>query len=205
MLNNKLIVGLTGGIGSGKTVATDWFAEQGIDIVDADVIAHTIVAKATPTLAAIHDAFGDWVINEVGELNRPALREHVFTNPEALIQLESITHPAIRKEIENQLSKSTSDYIILSAPLLLESGQEELPNLCQRILVIDTPEEIQLARASQRDGQTIEKIKKVMANQLSRAKRNAQADDIVINNGSVENLHNLLIPLHQKYLLMSQQ
>ena len=200
-----LVVGLTGGIGSGKSAASDWFAQQGIDIIDADVIAHAVVAKDSPTLQKIHRKFGDWVLNSEGEMDRAAVRTHVFSHPEALIELESITHPAIRELAKTQLLASTSPYIILSAPLLIEGAEAGLANLCQRILVIDASEDTQLTRASQRDDQSIQKIKAIMINQLSREQRNRHADDIIVNEGDLTTLYSKLEQLHQAYLTLAQQ
>lgn len=202
---NRLVVGLTGGIGSGKSATSAWFAKQGIDIIDADVIAHDVVAKGSTTLRSIQKKFGDWVINAAGEMDRAAVRTHVFTYPEALVELESITHPAIREAAREQLLTSTSDYIILSAPLLIEAAEAGLANLCQRILVIDAFEDTQLERASQRDEQSLPKIKAIMANQLNREQRNSYADDVVINNDDLATLYAQLEPLHQDYLRLAQQ
>ncbi|WP_298979988.1 dephospho-CoA kinase [uncultured Psychrobacter sp.] len=203
--NNKLVIGLTGGIGSGKSATSDWFAAKGIDIIDADVIAHEVVAKGSATLRKIQKKFGDWVINRKGEMDRAAVRTHVFTHPEALIELESITHPAIREAAKEQLAASTSEYIILSAPLLIEAAEAGLANLCQRILVVDASEGTQLERASLRDAQSVPKIKAIMANQLSREARNSHADDVVVNDGDIAALHLQLEPLHQTYLALAQQ
>jgi dephospho-CoA kinase len=203
--NNKLVIGLTGGIGSGKSATSDWFAAKGIDIIDADVIAHEVVAKGSATLRKIQKKFGDWVINGKGEMDRAAVRTHVFTHPEALIELESITHPAIREAAKEQLAASTSEYIILSAPLLIEAAEAGLANLCQRILVVDASECTQLERASLRDAQSVPKIKAIMANQLSREARNSHADDVVVNDGDIAALHLQLEPLHQTYLALAQQ
>lgn len=203
--NKRLVVGLTGGIGSGKSATSAWFATQGIDIIDADVIAHQVVAKGSSTLRRIQKKFGDWAINAAGEMDRAAVRTHVFTYPEALIELESITHPAIREAAKEQLAASTSAYIILSAPLLIEAAEAGLANLCQRILVVDSSEQTQLARASLRDAQSIPKIKAIMANQLGREERNRYADDVVVNEGDLAALHLQLEPLHQTYLTLAEQ
>jgi len=203
--NKTLVVGLTGGIGSGKSAASAWFAEQGIDIIDADVIAHETVAKGSDTLRKIQKKFGDWVLNGDGSMNRAAVRTHVFTNPEALIELEAITHPAIRETAKAQLDASTSPYVILSAPLLIEAAEAGLANLCQRVLVMDATEDTQLARASQRDDQSIQKIKAIMTNQLSREERNRHADNVVLNEGDLTSLYAQLAPLHQEYLMLAQQ
>ncbi len=203
--SKRLVVGLTGGIGSGKSATSAWFAAKGIDIIDADVIAHEVVVKGSPTLRKIQKKFGDWVINASGNMDRAAVRTHVFTHPAALVELESITHPAIREAAKEQLAASTSDYVVLSAPLLIEAAEAGLANLCQRILVVDACEETQLARASLRDAQTVPKIKAIMANQLSRAERNRHADDVVTNEGDLAALHLQLEPLHQNYLALTQQ
>lgn len=203
--SKTLVIGLTGGIGSGKSAASDWFAEQGIDIIDADVIAHQVVAKGSSTLRKIQKKFGNWVLNGNGEMDRAAVRTHVFTHPEALIELEAITHPAIRETAKLQLAASTSPYVVLSAPLLIEAAEAGLANLCQRILVMDAAVDTQLARASQRDEQSIQKIKAIMVNQLSREERNQHADDVVLNDGNLSDLYLKLEPLHQSYLTLAQQ
>ncbi|WP_352309757.1 dephospho-CoA kinase [Psychrobacter sp. W2-37-MNA-CIBAN-0211] len=203
--SKTLVIGLTGGIGSGKSAASDWFAEQGIDIIDADVIAHQVVAKGSSTLRKIQKKFGNWVLNDNGEMDRAAVRTHVFTHPEALIELEAITHPAIRETAKLQLAASTSPYVVLSAPLLIEAAEAGLANLCQRILVMDAAVDTQLARASQRDEQSVQKIKAIMVNQLSREERNQHADDVVLNEGNLADLYLKLEPLHQSYLTLAQQ
>lgn len=203
--SKTLVVGLTGGIGSGKSAASAWFAEQGIDIIDADVIAHEVVAKGSATLRKIQKKFGDWVLNSDGTMDRAAVRTHVFTYPEALIDLEAITHPAIREAAKLQLTASTSPYVVLSAPLLLEAAEAGLANLCQRILVMDATEETQLARASKRDEQSVQKIKAIMTNQLSREERNRQADNVVLNESDLASLYAKLAPLHEDYLTLAQQ
>lgn len=197
------VVGLTGGIGSGKTQVSNWFASRGIDIIDADVIAHEVVKAGSPTLAKIVKKFGDWVLDPAGELNRRAMREYVFGKPQALMDLEQITHPAIHQQAKEQLALSRSPYIILVAPLLLEASEAGLVHLCHRILVVDSREELQLERASQRDGQNRQRIENIMANQLKRHERIAQAHDVVENNYSLEDLYLQLEPLHQQYLALA--
>ncbi|PIE47887.1 MAG: dephospho-CoA kinase [Gammaproteobacteria bacterium] len=201
----KLVIGLTGGIGSGKTAATDWFAEQGIEIIDADVIAHQIVTKGSPTLKKIAETFGMQVLTKEGELNRQAMRKLVFDSKHAtknLAKLEAITHPAIREQAKAELEQAGSPYVIISAPLLLESQEAGLASLCKRIVLIDVPEKLQLERASKRDGLTEEKIKAVMTKQLSRQARLAQVDDIVTNDGTLAELYAKLHSLHEQYLEM---
>lgn len=198
------VVGLTGGIGSGKSQVSRWFEQQGITVIDADVLARDVVAKGSSTLNKVVKKFGDWVLDESGELDRRAMREYVFARPQALMDLEQITHPAIRQRARDLLAQSTSAYTLIVAPLLLEGSEAGLANLCQRILVVDSEEALQLARASQRDGQTREKIEKIMANQLTRADRVSRAHDVVTNNGTLEALHAQLIPLHDLYLSLAK-
>jgi dephospho-CoA kinase len=191
------ILGLTGGIGSGKSAASQWFETQGITVVDADIVAREIVEKGQPALQHIQAAFGDWVLLENGELDRRALREHIFQNPEARQVLENITHPAIRQSIIQQLQAATSPYVVLVSPLLFETKQHLLT---QHTLLIDATEELQIQRASQRDGQSIEQIHKIIQAQMPRQKKRELADDIVLNDGHLEHLYRHLEPLHQAYL-----
>ncbi|ENW28075.1 dephospho-CoA kinase [Acinetobacter lwoffii] len=196
----KFVLGLTGGIGSGKSAASQWFEAQGITVVDADVVAREVVAIGQPALAQIQQVFGDWVLLEDGSLNRRALREYIFQSPEARKTLESITHPAIRTSIIQQLHAAQSPYAILVSPLLFETNQHELT---QHTLLIDATIELQIERASQRDGQNIEQIRNIIAAQMSREQKQTMADDIVLNDGHLDHLYTHLRPLHQKYLNMA--
>jgi len=156
-----LIIGLTGGIGSGKTAASDYFAlSYDIEVVDADIVAREVVMQGQPALQAIADHFGQHILLEDGSLNRAALREIVFANPQQRKVLESITHPAIRAMIQHKLSISRSPYTLLVSPLLFESGQYQFAH---RNLVIDVSEELQWQRASARDNVSSEQIKQIMA------------------------------------------
>ncbi|MCU4412707.1 dephospho-CoA kinase [Acinetobacter sp. WU_MDCI_Axc73] len=193
----SFILGLTGGIGSGKSAASQWFETQGITVVDADIVAREVVEIGQPVLKKIQDNFGDWVLSPDGSLNRRALREHIFQNPSARHQLEQITHPAIRQSIIQQLQNATSPYVILVSPLLFETDQYQLTD---RTLLIDTSEAIQIERASQRDGQDSEHIKKIIAAQMPREQKRHIADDIVINDGHLDHLYQQLANLHQRYL-----
>lgn len=194
------ILGLTGGIGSGKSAASHWFEAQGIDVIDADIVAREIVTPGQPALAQIQSSFGDWVLLENGELNRQALREYIFKSPEARQQLEAITHPAIRSSIIEQLAAAESPYAILVSPLLFETNQHQLTN---RTLLIDASIDLQIMRATQRDGQSIEQIEKIIAAQMPRTEKQRLADDIVINDGQLEHLYTQLEHLHQQYLKLS--
>ncbi|NHB64141.1 dephospho-CoA kinase [Acinetobacter sp. GFQ9D192M] len=198
----KFVLGLTGGIGSGKSAASQWFEAQGIAVVDADIVAREIVDIGQPALQQIQQAFGDWVLLEDGSLNRRALRDHIFQSPEARKTLENITHPAIRTSIIQQLHAAQSPYAILVSPLLFETNQHELT---QHTLLIDAAIELQIQRASQRDGQNVEQIQKIIAAQMPREQKCAMADDIVLNDGELEHLYAHLTPLHEKYLKMAAQ
>lgn len=191
------ILGITGGIGSGKSAATQWFESQGISVVDADIVAREVVEPGQPALQAIQQAFGDWVLLEDGNLDRRALREHIFQFPEARQTLEKITHPAIRQSIIQQLQQAESPYVILVSPLLFETNQHQLTH---HTLLVDADEQTQLQRASQRDGQSEEQIRKIIAAQMPRAQKQQLANDIVINDGLLEHLHQQLKPLHLSYL-----
>lgn len=191
------VVGLTGGIGSGKSVATAEFEKLGITIVDADVVARQVVMPGTPCLQAIEKHFGSRLLTESGELNRKALRQRIFSNPEEKDWLNKLLHPAIREEILTQLKQAQSPYVILSAPLLLENGLEKY---CQRVLVVDVPESTQIERTIQRDESPKEEIEAIMKSQLNRNKRLQKADDILSNDGSIEELRRLVVKLHKRYL-----
>jgi dephospho-CoA kinase len=184
------ILGVTGGIGSGKSAATDHFFSLGIHIVDADVIAHELVARGSPLLLTIKEHFGDDILlgsDELNnaELNRVKLREIVFNNPQEKKWLENLLHPLIRKKIRAELAAANSHYAILSAPLLFENN---LQLEVDRVLVIDCDESLQHERASLRDNSDREMIKKIMQQQLDRSTRLARADDVIENMGSLADL-----------------
>ena len=195
------VVGLTGGIGSGKTAASDYLHSLGIDVVDADVVARDVVAIGQPALAKIAQHFGTAVLLADGSLNRSALRTIVFNNADERKVLETITHPAIRQEILQKLTASVSPYTLLVSPLLFESGQYQFAH---RNLVIDASEDLQRQRAAMRDGVSSEQINNIMAAQLTRTERNRRADDIVINHGDLADLYQQLYAVHQQYLQLSQ-
>lgn len=196
------IVGLTGGIGSGKTAASDYLASLGIDVVDADVVARDVVSIGQPALAAIADHFGRSILTADGSLNRAALRDIVFHSPSERKALEAITHPAIRQGIQQQLAASLSPYTLLVSPLLFESGQYQFAH---RNMVVDASEDLQRQRASVRDGVSSEQIARIIAAQLPRAERLKRADDVVVNHGNLADLYQQLDALHHKYLQLSQQ
>ncbi|MBZ2189675.1 dephospho-CoA kinase [Alcanivorax sp. JB21] len=194
------VVGLTGGIGSGKTAASDYLAEKGIVVVDADLASRVVVEPGQPALDEIEARFGSSVIAADGTLDRRALRERVFADPEERKALEAITHPAIGAEIMRQLQAARSPYTVLVSPLLLETSQHKM---AQRILLVDVPEALQIARTTARDTVAAEQVEAIMAAQMPRAEKLARADDVVVNDGDLSHLHAQLDTLHAQYLAMT--
>ena len=177
------IIGLTGGIGSGKSFVAAHFAKLGIRVVDADAVAREVVAKGEPALARIREHFGEDIVLPTGELDRRALRGIIFADPAEKKWLENLLHPIIRLRIVEQLQAATSPYAILESPLLLETDQHLL---VEKIILVDVDEATQIARASARDGSDVEQIKSIIASQMPRAKKLKKADFVIDNGGSRE-------------------
>ena len=194
------IIGLTGGIASGKTYAANIFKSLGATVIDADVIAREVVAKGTPALAEITAHFGDSILDTRQELNRDLLRDKIFADVTEKKWLENLLHPIIRKEIQHRLTKVITPYCLLVIPLLLETNYQDLVN---RILVIDAPEQLQIDRACKRDNSQPEKIKQIMLTQASRSQRLALADDIIVNDGDLTKLTKQVEKLHEFYYSLS--
>jgi len=192
-----LVVGLTGGIGSGKTAASDYFKVLGIDVIDADLASRVVVEPGQPALAAIAEHFGSDVLLANGELNRAALREKIFTDPQQKQWLENLLHPLIGAEIDRQLAAVTSPYALFVSPLLLETQQSLR---CGRIIVVDVDVDTQVKRATSRDNNSEAMIRNIINSQMPRADRLSRADDIVSNSGSLAELHQQIDRLHQRYL-----
>jgi dephospho-CoA kinase len=191
------ILGVTGGIGSGKSTATDIFESLGIEVVDADSIAREIVTLGSPALHQISLHFGKNILLASGELDRSALRACIFSDVTEKKWLEDLLHPLICILITERLKRITSSYGILSSPLLFESGQDSLVN---RTLVIDCPEDTQLQRATKRDHISTAQVKAIMTTQLAREQRNEKADDVIENVGNLENLRREINDYHLKLL-----
>ncbi len=197
-----MIVGLTGGIGSGKSEVSRRFQALGITVIDSDEVARQVVEPDSSALQTIAAHFGKNILNANGTLNRGQLRQIIFADAQEKIWLEKFLHPIIRQETIRQLQLAESDYVILASPLLLETTQHQLVN---RVLVIDADEELQLIRASERDQNNREQIAKIMATQMSRANRRAKADDIIYNHGDLTELDDQVEKLHAHYLTLSQK
>ena len=198
-----LVVGLTGGIAAGKSTATAFFQERGVPVIDADEVARDVVAAGTPGLAAVVAAFGSQILQADGTLDRRRLRERVFADPAERQRLEAILHPLIEAEIRSRLRQVAGPYCILAIPLLIESPR--LRALVHRILVIDVPVEVQLARLMQRDRMSAEQCQAMLAAQASRARRLEAADDVVDNATDIVALTHQLESVHTRYLELAGQ
>jgi dephospho-CoA kinase len=192
-----LIVGLTGGIASGKTTVADLFAARGVPLVDADVSAREVVAPGSAGLAEVVAAFGPEILTPAGELDRRALRERVFAAPAERQRLEAILHPLIGRHLHQGLQAATGPYVLLVAPLLLEGT---LKKTVHRVLVVDVPEETQIQRVMARDGSGRAEAEAILAAQMPRPERLAQADDVIVNNDGLDALERQVEQLHRKYL-----
>lgn len=196
------VVGITGGIGSGKSAVTNILERKGINIVDADIVARQVVEPGSTALKQIEAHFGPSIISIDGSLDRAALRKIVFKAPEERQWLESLLHPLIRETILEQLTESKSSYAILSSPLLLETNQHELVD---HIVVVDVPEETQIQRTTRRDDNSIEQVKAIISAQIPRPERLKHADSIISNNGDLLSLEQKVTKLHQQLLFKAQQ
>ena len=196
------VVGVTGGIGSGKTAVTDRFSQLGITIVDADLASRVIVEPGRKALVEIAEHFGDDILLHNGELNRAELRKRIFSDSDEKTWLEQLTHPLIGEEIRRQLDNSTSPYTIFVSPLLIETTQAQLAH---RILLVDVTVEVQISRTMHRDANSEEQVRAIIASQASRADRHAKADDIILNDQGLDWLDQEVARLHQHYLELAQQ
>ncbi|MGF1692833.1 dephospho-CoA kinase [Photobacterium kagoshimensis] len=197
-----MVVGLTGGIGSGKTTVANLFASYGIDIIDADIIARDVVAPGSEGLKAIELKLGADILLTDGQLNRSKLRELIFSQPQLKSWLDDLLHPLIRQRMLVQIGDSQSAYCLLVIPLMVENG---LQSLTHRLLVVDVEESVQIARTLQRDNVSEQQVKNILAAQASRTERNAAADDIISNNGDSSALPEKVAHLHHHYLELSQR
>jgi len=192
-----LTIGLTGGIGSGKTTVTDLFSALGVPIIDADIIARQLVEPGSELLLRIAEQFGPTILDARGQLNRQQLRQLIFQSATARAQLDAIMHPAILAQMHRQASQCNSAYCILSMPLLLETKQQ---NEVDRVLVVETNKNLRLQRVARRDKIADEQVNAIMASQASDAARSQAADDIISNNADINALKDQVNALHRRYM-----
>lgn len=194
------ILGLTGGIGSGKSAAAERFAELGVHVVDADQAARWVVEPGRPALAEIARHFGEGVLRADGTLDRAALRQLIFENADERRWLEGLLHPLIATEIAEALAKATSPYAVFVSPLMIESGQYRL---AQRLLVVDVPEALQVERTLRRDNTSLEQVQAILKAQATREKRLSHADDVLVNDRDLAALRAEVERLHAFYLTLT--
>lgn len=192
------VVGLTGGIGSGKSAAADEFARLGATVVDADLIAHELTDTSGLAVPEIKKLFGEKAIGPDGAMDRQKMREHIFSNPAAKKQLEALLHPMIREESARRIAAAAGPYVIHVVPLLVESGNPR--RAVNRVLVVDAPEETQLSRVRMRSTLPADEVSAIIAAQARRAERLAAADDVIDNGGTIHALRKQVAALHRKYL-----
>lgn len=197
-----MVVGLTGGIGSGKTTVADLFAQFDIDIIDADVVAREVVEPGTPGLAAIVGKLGSDILLTDGTLDRSKLRQRIFNDNSLKNWLNNLLHPMIREKMKADIAQAKSPYCLLVIPLMVENN---LQTMTDRLLVVDVSEETQIARTQKRDNVDAEHVQKILAAQASREQRLAAADDVISNNGDSATLRSEVAALHRQYLAMSLQ
>ena len=192
-----MIIGLTGGIGSGKSIAGKYFNELGIDTIDADDVAKNILDDNSKAHQLFLKCFGDEFLDQDNKINRDLLRAKIFIDIEKKNKLESIIHPIVKEEIASFISKSDSIYKIIIAPLIFETNSQDF---YEKIVVIDCDEDMQIERASQRDDKSEQDIINIMKNQASREERNSIADNIILNDSTLNNLKENILKVHQKLL-----
>ena len=192
-----MIIGLTGGIGSGKSAAANFFQNEGISVIDTDQLARKVIEKDTPGYSKVVDSFGSNILDNNDSIDRAKLREEVFHDNEKRKILESITHPLVRELMVQKISSSTSPYSIIMVPLIFETNSAKNYD---RVLVIDCDVEIQLARATIRDENSADLIQKIIDSQCSRSERLSIANDVIPNNHSIEDLKKRSLAMHNFYL-----
>jgi dephospho-CoA kinase len=195
------VVGLTGGIGSGKSAAADEFGRLGATVVDTDVIAHELTASGGAAIPEVERIFGTGVIGETGAMDRKKMRERVFADPVAKQALESLLHPMIREESRRRIAAARGPYVVHVVPLLIES--RDYRKRVDRILVVDCPEDLQVERVRARSGLSEAEVRAIVASQATRTERLAAADDVIDNHGTIDALRKQVAAFHHKYLQYS--
>jgi dephospho-CoA kinase len=201
-MTRPLRIGLTGGISSGKSTVTQRFAELGVPVIDADVASRRVVEPGKPGLAQVVQRFGLGILDARGHLDRRALRALIFNDSSSRQALDSILHPLIRVEMEREAAEAQGPYVVMAIPLLVEGGNSA--ERVDRVLVVDVDEALQIQRLQARDGSSAEQARAILASQASRAARLGQADDVLLNTGSVAELRQAVDRLHEQYLQLAQ-
>lgn len=201
------VVGLTGGIGSGKSAVARLFEEMGVSVIDTDAIAHELTRPGGAAIDPIRAEFGGEFIDPKGALDRAKMRSLAFSDPQAKHKLERILHPRIRASAAKLAATAASPYVVLMVPLLVEGGihDERGARRYQRVLVVDCPEETQVERVTRRSGLSAGEVRRIMASQVPRGQRLAAADDVIDNGGALEDLRPQVERLHERYLALSAQ
>jgi dephospho-CoA kinase len=192
-----LKIGLTGGIGSGKTSVSDIFSELGVPVIDTDLVARQLTARDGAALPEIRSAWGESVMRPDGELDRDALRRRIFADPHERRQLEAILHPLIRRQVVAELTELDALYVVVVIPLLVETGNYR--ELLDRVLVVDCPESLQVERVRARSGLSAEEVSAIISAQADRASRIATADDVIVNDADNRSLRDQVLSLDAKY------
>lgn len=192
-----LVIGITGGIGSGKSTVARMFTELGVPVIDADDLARDVVARGEPAYEALVREFGRSILTESGDLDRREMRERVFSDADKRARLEAIVHPRVYAEMTRRLAAIDGPYAIVVVPLLIETGRRDFVD---RVLVVDAPEELQIARALRRDGTSRGGVERILAAQVDRRTRLAAADDVIENDSSESALRDRVADLHRRYL-----
>lgn len=193
-----LVVGLTGGIGSGKSAAAEEFGRLGATVVDTDAIAHELTEKGGAAIAGIEQLFGSGFVDQSGVMNRKKVRDLVFADPAAKRALEALLHPMIRERSSQRIAAAAGPYVVHVVPLLIESP--DYRSRVDRVLVVDCPEEIQVARVRARGALSEDEVRSIIRTQASRAQRLAAADEVIDNHGPIDALRKQVAVLHKKYL-----
>jgi len=198
----RLRIGLTGGIASGKSTVTQRFAELGVPVIDADVASRSVVEPGKPGLVQVVQRFGAKVLDAEGHLDRRALRALIFNDSDSRRALDAILHPLIRAEMEREAAAAQGPYVVMAIPLLIESGNARAR--VDRVLVVDVDETLQIQRVQARDGGSPDQARAILASQASRSARLAEADDVLLNTGSVADLRQAVDRMHEQYLQLAK-
>jgi dephospho-CoA kinase len=201
-VHRPLLIALTGGIASGKSAVADIFAGLGVPVLDTDKIARDVVERDSPVLDKLVAEFGSDILDSTGSLDRARVRARVFADPAERKQLEAITHPAIREELARRSAEADGPYQIHVIPLLIESSRQ---SAYDRVLVVDSPEDEQVRRLMARDGSSREEAQRMLAAQATREQRLAAADDLIVNTGTLADLHEFVQTLHKNYTLLADR